>query len=122
MARALAFFLSLGNRIDFLNGGSAVKGGLVIQVLGTWAGVVVRDVEANKTGAAYIKGVFRINKNTADAIAVGEKVSWDISANEAVNAASVDGDFFLGLATKAATASATDVEVLINADADPETA
>lgn len=123
MARALAFFLSIGHRIDFLNGGSAVLGGDVIQVLGTkWAGVVVRDTAASVEGAAYIQGVFRVNKNTSDAFVAGEEVQWDISANEAVNEASIDGDFFIGLATKIAGASDADVEVLLNADVDPGTA
>lgn len=90
-------------------------------VIGGLLGVVVADVANGETGQACVEGIFALPKLDAAVIAVGERVSFDISSGDhgEVDDASITpaaGDLTncgIAMEAKGATTSET-IQVLIN--------
>ncbi len=107
--------------IDYLPG-SAVGAGTVVDQ-GGLIGVVNVDIDPesdnfkSRTGqdALSISGIYELKKAGGDdAYAVGDKVSWDNTANVAVPDGDAAESFKFGVCVKAATAAATSVWVRLN--------
>jgi len=79
------------------------------------AAILLNALADGESGTAYILGEFRIDK-AAVAFAQGQKVYYDVSATNANNAANAatDGDFVLGVCSKAAASGDDYVQFLLN--------
>lgn len=71
-----ATMVSVGNTIDFTNGGTALAAGTV-HTIGGISGIIKSDVPANAKGTMHISGIARIVKTNANLNAVGALVYWD---------------------------------------------
>jgi predicted RecA/RadA family phage recombinase len=70
-----------GDVEKYTNGGSAISSGDVV-VLGTRIGVAQGDIATGESGSVLMKGVFTLPKVTAAVVAVGETLTWDVSAGK----------------------------------------
>ena len=100
-----------GDKLEFVNAGGAIASGDVVQV-GVLAGIAEVDIAATTgVGTVLVRGVVEVKKRTADVMAQGDLVEWDISLAEAVPDADVLGDFDLGHVWEAAGNGAVLVKV-----------
>ena len=77
-------------------------------------GIGGNDIAADALGSLCIGGVYKCNKIAATALAAGEVVGYDVSADEVVTAASLDTDGNFGTVVYAAGSSDAHVYVLLN--------
>lgn len=105
----MATYLHAGDIIDYTPS-SAVSAGDVA-VVGEIVGVATEDIAADELGSLTIEGVFALPKAvlSTSAITAGTRLYWDASAEQVTETASTHQ--VAGYATKAATATATTVEV-----------
>lgn len=99
---------------------SGVSAGAVVNLGGASSalvGVVNNDIIANQKGSVCIAGVYKLDKKSATAMAIGDEVSYDISADEVVPAADAAADFAIGKVAYAAASSDASVYVLLNGSA-----
>lgn len=104
-------------RIDFTPGSALVSGEVIEIGSGTNVAAVVTSPEgiaASVIGAVALTGVFRIKKDAIDTFALGAKVSWDDTANQAEPDGGVNDDIKLGVAVEAALAADDHVKVWLN--------
>lgn len=95
---------------------SALVNGQVVQLPSGLAGVIPgagAGVESGEQTGVQTEGVFTVAKTASMIVLAGQQLWWDESENKAIHS-SVGGDFILGVAVKAATASATTVQVDLN--------
>lgn len=78
-------------------------------LIGSIFGVAQTDAANGADVALVVEGVFELNKTSALAIAVGDKVYWDNTAKEVNKTAS--GNTLIGYAIKAAANPSATVEV-----------
>lgn len=98
---------------------SAVSAGEIIYLDGIGAIVAQDAYAANEEGAWLRFARVSVPITSGVSIAQGEDVYWDVSANKALKANSTvldAGDFYLGRAPSAGTASGGKVEVDLNLD------
>ena len=101
-----ARYIHDGKAIDFTSE-TAVPAGTIV-VAGDLVGITKLDLEANRLGALHVVGVFDVAKGAGE-IALGEKVYWDETAQQAVTTAGTNKA--LGIAVLPAEADATVVRV-----------
>jgi predicted RecA/RadA family phage recombinase len=94
---------------------AAYSSGDVIQLRDGRAGVVVTDVASGADGAAYVTGVFDVEKTTSMVILPGSRLFWDHSANKCHLLHGNDRDFFLGVSLEDEASAATTARVDLNA-------
>lgn len=101
-------FISQGSMMEYSNAGSAIAAGDVVAF--TWGcGVASVDIAASTgKGSLAVEGVFLLKKEASLAIAQGDIVYWDDTANE-VDKTNTNNK--LGYAHKAALGADTHVEV-----------
>lgn len=94
---------------------AAQKGGDIVQTAG-FAAVVqgVGDYANGDVVEVAIRGEFEIASASATTFSAGDRVMWDDSESAAVTVASGNGDFNLGIASRAKTSGQTTVWVLLN--------
>lgn len=107
-------FLRDGEVEQYTNGGSAISSGDVV-VIGTRLGVALVDIANGATGSVAMRGVFNVPKVTAAVVAVGETLTWDVSAgkfdDDAATPATGDITGAAAVAVEAGTGTDTDLEV-----------
>lgn len=103
-----------GKSVPWTNAtGSAVASGDPVAV-GDLLGIASVDIAVGETGTVEVEGVFEVACNAADVITQGQKLDWDASASEFVDAigTAASGDLENGVvATTDAGASVVVVEV-----------
>lgn len=110
-------YIQRGDRIDYVNGTTAVSSGdtVVIRTGATgMIGVAVDDIAASGTGAVEITGVQKITKATTTALgilALGDIAYWDIAGGHINSQASAN--IKAGIITTAAAAADTTANVLL---------
>lgn len=72
-------FISPGKVLQYTNAGSAITAGSVVK-MGNILGVALVDIATSATGSVQIDGVFDVPKVTGAVIAIGESLTWDVSA------------------------------------------
>lgn len=73
-------YLAKGNVIDYVNGtGSTITSGTVVK-MNKILGVAIADIANGATGPVQISGVFSCPKQSGAVIALGESLTWDVSA------------------------------------------
>ncbi len=108
-----------GVHLDYTPAG-AVSAGAVVNLGGASSplvGIVNNDIAANQKGSVCIAGVYKLDKKSATAMAIGDTVAYDISADEVVPDGDAGDDFDIGKVAYAAGASDASVYVLINGSA-----
>ena len=73
-------FVNAGETLEITAGGAISAGDIVVQ--GDVLGVAFEDIANTEKGNLAISGVYRLPKNTSTAIANGEYVDYDLSADE----------------------------------------
>ena len=82
-----------------------------IVVAGKLVGVASADASAGDKVVLVTRGVFWVNKTASETFAVGDAVYWNASTKRATSAAT--GNALIGVATEAAGASATVLQVKV---------
>lgn len=104
-------YVQAGDVITYANTGSAISSGDVVPVGFYGCGVALTDIAATTgIGEVALTGVYRFTRNASDVFTIRQKVWWDASAEEVVNAPTVD-TYFLGYANEAASAAAGTLDV-----------
>lgn len=123
MAQTLEAVFVHGNEVDHVDytpSGADIANGEVINVAGG-GGVCTtpEGIADGVMGSLAITGTFRFLKDgtSGPVIAEGALVGWDATANLAVAAA--DGDFVIGVCTKAAGTNEDGVQVRLIPGIDP---
>jgi len=99
-----------GNSITVPATAEITSGNIV--VIGSIVGIAAVDAKIGEDFTLSLKGVYRLPKVAALAIAVGDKVYYD-SAAKLVNK-TASGNTLLGVATEAAANPSADVAVRLN--------
>jgi predicted RecA/RadA family phage recombinase len=99
-------FVQRGESVTFPAAADVVSGAVV--VAGDLVGVAVHDAVSGGDCTVSLYGVFTLPKLAGDAVEVGEPLYWNAGA-----ATVTAGGTYLGVATKAAGAGITEVEVLL---------
>lgn len=113
-------FVQDGKNIDYVNTGSAIAAGAVIEIPGVGCGVAVSDIAATTgVGPMRIEGVVRVAKETGTgAVTVGQKLYWD-SGNSRVTLTKSSNTLMGFAAAPALTGDATvDVKLTMLGDAE----
>ncbi|PPK72670.1 putative RecA/RadA family phage recombinase [Methylobacter tundripaludum] len=104
-------FKHSGENIDYVNGtGAIIKSGDPIVIGNAQIGIALVNIAIGATGTVKKEGVFVLAKNTSDAVVQGQKLWWDATANEVVNAPALNS-YFIGYADKAELAATATVHV-----------
>ena len=90
-------FVQEGEVLEYLNSGSAITAGSVIDVAGVGCLVAVSDIASGASGSVSAEGVFLLPK-AVGAIGFGAKVYW----NGTAATTTVGTNTLLGFCTKAA--------------------
>ena len=104
-------FISDGKTITIAAGTARTSGDVFVS--GNLVGIFANDYTTAQVPVLSIEGVFRLPKNTSQAIGVGERVDWDVSAgevNQGITPAAGDVEDF-GVAVEAAAAADAYVNV-----------
>lgn len=99
-----------GNSMTATAQAEIISGGVV--VIGSIVGIAAVDAEIGEEFTLSLKGVYRLPKVSALAIAVGDKVYYD-SGTKLVNK-TASGNTLLGVATEAAANPSANVAVRLN--------
>jgi predicted RecA/RadA family phage recombinase len=94
---------------------NAPVGGVVsgnVYVIANLIGVALQTAAAGEPFVLVTKGVFELPKKSADNIALGAKVYWDVTPGEITSTASTN--YKIGNLVEAAGASTTKCKVLLN--------
>lgn len=99
-----------GRVLDVTLAADVASGGVV--AAGRLIGVAVTSGVATDTIAVHVEGVFNLPKLSTAVIAVGDPVTWDVSASQVIVASAATGDVEnFGYAVEAAGNGTTDVLV-----------
>lgn len=109
---ATAKFWQKGERIDYVNSGSAKISANTIILFGSRIAVAGADIQVGEKGALVVEGVFELPKDNA-AITAGAEVYWD--ATDSNITATATNNTKAGYAVAAAVADDSTVLVKINA-------
>ena len=108
-----AEFYHAGSHVDYTPGSDYTAGTPVNLGSDTW-GIGANDIDANIKGSLAIGGVYKIPKIAATALAIGDTVGYDISADEVVTSVSGDSDGDIGVIVYAAASADAYCYVLLN--------
>ncbi len=104
-------YVQEGKVVTYANiGASVIYSGSVV-VMGDIIGVALVDMAVGESGAVQIEEVFKLPKDTATAVAVGQRVFWDTATQKIVTAA---GAVPAGIAAAEAKVNAATVNVKLN--------
>jgi predicted RecA/RadA family phage recombinase len=92
----------------------AYTAGQVIQLSDGRAAVVTNDVAALGLGAAYVNGIFIMQKTATMVLLKGGRAFWDASANAVYFRKINDQDFYVGRVRDDAASADTTVAVVLN--------
>lgn len=100
------------NRIDHTPSGAAVINGEVVLLSAGLVGICTspQGIADGVSGSLATDGLFKIKKDGVDTFALGAKVAWDDTANQAEPDGGAADDGTIGIAVK--EAAATDDHVL----------
>ena len=105
-----AQFIQHGDSVDYTPAADVAAGEVV--VVGSLVGVAKRDIKANVMGAITVVGVFDIDKDSAEVIALGDSIYWD-DTNSRATTVTTDNTY-MGKAVLAAGAGTTTVRVRVS--------
>lgn len=109
-----AVIRSEGQTIDYTPGSNVSSGDVV--VLGNLVGVAAVDIDSGDQGALTVEGIVELPKASAEGeLTQGTVVFWDDSADEVVSAGADAGNIYCGHVAKTAVASATVIDVKLDA-------
>jgi predicted RecA/RadA family phage recombinase len=104
-------YIKPGDVIDWKNStGAAVASGAPVVIGNQQMGIALVDIANAATGSAAKEGVFSLSKNTSNAVVQGQKLWWDATAGEVVNAPAIN-TYFIGYADQAELAATATVLV-----------
>ena len=103
-----------GKTVTYTNSGAAVVYSGSVVVIGERIAVALGDIPVGGKGTLFTEEVFKLPKDGATAMALGDTAYWD-TANKKIVAASGTDIVPAGMVAADATASATTVSVKINA-------
>ena len=104
-------FKHSGSNIAYVNGtGVAIASGAPVVIGNQQIGIALVDIAIGATGQAAKDGVFELAKNTSDAVTQGQKLWWDATAKEVINAPALNS-YFVGYADQAELAATATVLV-----------
>jgi predicted RecA/RadA family phage recombinase len=104
-------YIQEGHTLDWTNGtGAAVASDDVVVVGNHRLGIALAAIAIAATGAVKICGIFQLAKNTSDAVLEGQKLWWDATAKEVINAPAINS-YFIGYAADAEDAATATVKV-----------
>ncbi|EGW22154.1 DUF2190 family protein [Methylobacter tundripaludum] len=104
-------FKHSGENIDYVNGtGAIIKSGDPVVIGNAQIGIALVNIAIGATGTVKKEGVFSLPKNTSDAVTQGQKLWWDPTAKEVINAPALNA-YFIGYADKAELAATATVHV-----------
>jgi predicted RecA/RadA family phage recombinase len=111
-------YIQEGDTITYTNAGAAITSDAVVIVGNRQCSVALVNISATTgSGSVMTEGVFELPKNTSDAVVQGQKLWWDATAGEVINAPAINA-YFIGYAIGAELAAATTVEVSLAPFAD----
>lgn len=100
-----------GDNIACVNGtGVAILSGAPVVIGHQQMGIALVDIAIGATGTVAKEGVFELAKNTSDAVIQGQKLWWDPTAKEVINAPAINA-YFIGYADQAELAATATVLV-----------
>ena len=73
-------FKQPGKVFDYLAGATITSGSVV--KMGNTLGVALKDIANGETGPVQVEGVFEVPKVSGAVIAMGESLTWDVSAGK----------------------------------------
>lgn len=104
-------YIQPGETLDWTNGtGAAVASSDVVVVGNHGLGIALAAIAISAVGSVIINGVFELAKNTSDAVVEGQKLWWDATNEEVINAPAINA-WFIGYAIDAELAATTTVKV-----------
>jgi predicted RecA/RadA family phage recombinase len=111
---ATARFIHDGHSIDYTPGSDVSAGDVIVQ--GDLIGIAKFNIAANALGGLAIAGVFDFSKTvgTGEAIAIGEKVYWDVADAVAKTDDESGANKYIGKVIKAAVDADTTVQVRLD--------
>ena len=107
-------FIDEGTSVSYKNTGAGIIYSGSVVVMNAIVGVTLGDIAVGATGTVRIVGAFKLPKDGATALEVGKAAFWD-TVNKKVVAASGANIVACGTVVADASASATTVNVKINA-------
>ncbi|MGZ4953568.1 MAG: DUF2190 family protein [Methylobacter sp.] len=106
-------YIQDGDTVDYTNGtGAIIASGAVVVVGNRQLGIALGIMAIAAVGAVALEGVFKLAKNTSDAVVQGQKLWWDPVAQEVINAPALNA-YFIGYAVKAELAATATVHVAL---------
>lgn len=104
-------YIQPGDVIDWTNGtGAAIASGDVVVVGNHRLGIALAAITIAAVGAVKVCGIFELAKNTSDAVVEGQKLWWDATNEEVINAPAINS-YFIGYAADAELSATTTVKV-----------
>lgn len=104
-------YIKPGDVKDYVNGtGAAILSGDPVAIGNQQMGIALVDIAIAGTGSVAKDGIFSLAKNTSQAVTQGQKLWWDATAKEVINAPSLNA-YFIGYADKAELAATATVHV-----------
>jgi predicted RecA/RadA family phage recombinase len=104
-------YIQEGETLDWSNGtGAAVASDDVVVVGNHRLGIALAAIAIAAVGAVRICGIFQLAKNTSDAVVEGQKLWWDATNEEVINAPAINS-YFIGYAADAELAATATVKV-----------
>lgn len=104
-------YIQPGEVADYTNGtGAAITSGAVVIIGNQQIGIAIANIAIASTGAVAKEGIFLLDKNTSQAIVQGQKLWWNDTTKQVVNAPALN-TYFIGFATKSELANAATVNV-----------
>jgi len=104
-------YIKPGDVIGYTNStGVAIASGDPVIIGNQQIGIALVDIAISATGSVAKEGVFSLAKNTSDAVVQGQKLWWDATNEEVINAPAINA-WFIGYADQAELAATTTVLV-----------
>ncbi len=107
-------FVDEGTGVPYKNAGNAIIYSGSVVAMDALVGIALADIPAGASGTLRIVGVWKLPKDTATAMAVGDVAFWD-TANKKIVAAAGTDIVAAGVVAADATAGAGNVNIKINA-------
>ncbi len=104
-------YVKPGDVTDYTNNTAAIISSSDPVAIGNQQmGIALVDIAIGATGSVAKEGIFLLAKNTGDAVTQGQKLWWDATAKEVINAPALNA-YFIGYADKAERAATATVHV-----------
>jgi len=104
-------YVKPGDVTDYTNNTAAViLSGDPVAIGNQQIGIALVDIAIGATGSVAKEGIFLLAKNIGEAVTQGQKLWWDPTAKEVINAPALNA-YFIGYADKAELAATATVHV-----------